>query len=92
MCFTPSLSSTLVIEGTGGLYTTTGKQFPSLDATSKALTETMQLIQSQYYETGSIDLDVMSRQALASFVDALGDPFTSYLEPISDQSFGDALQ
>ena len=92
MCFTPSLSSTLVLEGTGGLYTTTGTQFPSLDATSRALAETMQLIQSQYYETGSIDLDVMSRQAIASFVDALGDPFTSYLEPISDQSFGDALQ
>ena len=34
----------------------------------------------------------MSRQALAAFVDALGDPFTSYLEPVTDKSFGEALQ
>lgn len=50
------------------------------------------MIRSQYYDTGSIDLDVMSRQALAAFVDALGDPFTSYLEPVSDKSFDEALQ
>lgn len=91
-CFVSAPLPTLFIEGTGWLYTHTGTQFPSLDATYEALEETMELIQSQYYETWSIDLDVMSRQAIAAFVDALGDPFSSYLEPITDQSFNEALQ
>lgn len=92
MCFVSSPTSTLFINGSGGIYSASGTQFPSLDATSKALNETMELIQSQYYETWSIDLDRMSRHALAAFVDALGDPFTSYLEPVTDKSFGEALQ
>ena len=60
--------------------------------TSDALEEVYKLIQTQYYDTGAIDENKMSRQAVASFVNALGDPFSSYLEPVENKDFSEALE
>ena len=60
--------------------------------TNQALQEIYDLIQTEYYDTGAIDQNKMSRQAVASFVNALGDPFSSYLEPIENKDFTEALE
>lgn len=64
----------------------------TLESTAKALEEVYGMIQAQYYDTWSIDQTVMSRQAIASFVNALWDPFSSYLEPVENKDFTDALE
>lgn len=63
----------------------------NIDDTAKALQELYSEISSQYYDTGSIDQTKMSRQALASFVNALWDPFSSYLEPTENKEFQDTM-
>lgn len=60
--------------------------------TSDALEEVYKLVQTQYYDTWAIDENKMSRQAVASFVNALGDPFSSYLEPVENKDFSEALE
>lgn len=64
----------------------------TLDDTSKALQELYTEISSQYYDTWSIDQTKMSRQALASFVNALWDPFSSYLEPTEGKEFQETME
>lgn len=64
----------------------------TIQDTSKALQEVYDLIQTQYYETGNIDENAMSRQAVASFVNTLWDPFSSYLEPLENKDFTEALE
>lgn len=64
----------------------------SIKDTSHALEEVYSLIQTQYYDTWAIDQNKMSRQAVASFINALGDPFSSYLEPIENKDFTEALE
>ena len=63
----------------------------NIDDTAKALQELYSEISSQYYDTGTIDQTKMSRQALASFVNALWDPFSSYLEPTENKEFQDTM-
>lgn len=59
--------------------------------TADALQEVYDLLQTHYYDTWSINQTTMSRQAIASFVNALGDPFSSYLEPLEDKNLVDSL-
>ncbi len=63
----------------------------SLNKTQKAMEEVFALIQSQYYDTWSIDETKMSRQAISSFVSGLGDPFSSYLPPVQSKEFQDDI-
>lgn len=59
----------------------------SLEHTQKAMEEVYGIIKTQYYNSGSIDEVKMSRQAISSFVNGLGDPFSSYLPPDKAQQF-----
>ena len=48
-------------------------------------------IRDRYYDTGAIDQTKMSRQAMSAFVDALWDPFSSYLPPAEGKEFTDSI-
>jgi carboxyl-terminal processing protease len=63
----------------------------TFDQTKDAFKELYDLISLQYYDTWSVDQTRMSRQAIASFVNALWDPFSSYLEPAEDKAFTDSI-
>ena len=63
----------------------------SIEDTTKAMKEIYDLVQSQYYTTWSIDQAKMSRQAMSAFVDALWDPFSSYLPPAEGKELNDAI-
>lgn len=64
----------------------------TIQDTTKAMKEIYNLIQSQYYITWSIDQSKMSRQAISAFVDALWDPFSSYLPPAEWKELNDAIE
>lgn len=57
----------------------------------KALEQLYQLISTQYYDTGAINQDTMIRQSLSSFVNALWDPFSSYLPPVEWKELTDSI-
>ncbi len=63
----------------------------SIDQTKDAFKELYDLISLQYYDTWLINQTKMSRQALTSFVDALWDPFSSYLEPAENKELTDSI-
>jgi len=63
----------------------------SIDDSKKAFEELYHLISIQYYDTWAIDQAKMSRQALSSFVDALWDPFSSYLPPVESKEINDSI-
>lgn len=63
----------------------------TLDDTKKAFQEIYDLVSLQYYDTGAIDQTKMSRQAMSAFVDALWDPFSSYLPPAEGKEFTDSI-
>ena len=63
----------------------------SLDDTQKAMEEIYSLVSSQYYFTGDVDKTKMARQAIASFVNWLGDPFSSYLPPLEAKELEDNI-
>ncbi len=63
----------------------------SLDDSKKAFEELYHLISIQYYDTWAIDQAKMSRQAMSAFVDALWDPFSSYLPPMESKEIHDSI-
>lgn len=63
----------------------------SLDDTQKAMEEIYSLVSSQYYFTWDIDKTKMARQAISSFVNGLGDPFSSYLPPVEAKELQDNI-
>lgn len=63
----------------------------SLDDTQQAMEEIYSLIWSQYYNTWDIDQTKMARQAVASFVNGLWDPFSSYLPPVEAKELEDNI-
>lgn len=63
----------------------------SLDDSQATIKELYDLISMQYYDTGAIDQSIMLNYAVAAFVNALGDPFSSYLPPSEGQEFQKAI-
>ncbi len=63
----------------------------TIEDSTKAMKEIYDLISTQYYTTWSINQPMMSRQAMSAFVDALWDPFSSYLPPEEGKELNDAI-
>ncbi len=63
----------------------------TIEESTNAMKEIYDLISTQYYTTWTINQPMMSRQAMSAFVDALWDPFSSYLPPEEWKEFNDAI-
>lgn len=55
-------------------------------------TELYQLLNQEFYYTGDISEQKMSDSALKGYIDALWDPFTSYLTSWENKSFNEEMQ
>lgn len=63
----------------------------TIEDSTKAMKEIYDLISTQYYTTWAINQPMMSRKAMSAFVDALWDPFSSYLPPEEWKELNDAI-
>lgn len=54
--------------------------------------EVYQLLNQQFYYTGDIQEDKMSENALKGYIDALGDPYTTYFSTEENKSFNEEMQ
>jgi carboxyl-terminal processing protease len=76
----------------GGLTTTTTQAqdiqaIGDVDEAFAPLFEAYEIIQSRYVDAGLVDTETLVNGALSGMVDALGDPFSSYLDPESFDMF-----
>jgi len=54
--------------------------------------ELSQVLDEQFYYTGSIDLPKMNDNAFKGYIDALGDPFTTYFTSGENKSFNEEME
>jgi carboxyl-terminal processing protease len=76
----------------GGLSTSTTQAqdvqaIGDVDEAFAPLFEAYEIIQARYVDAGLVDTETLVDGALAGMVDALGDPFSSYLDPESFDMF-----
>jgi carboxyl-terminal processing protease len=76
----------------GGLTTTTTQAqdiqaIGDVDEAFAPLFEAYDVIQARYVDAGMVDTETLVNGALSGMVDALGDPFSSYLDPESFDMF-----
>ncbi|MGB7338171.1 MAG: S41 family peptidase [Phototrophicaceae bacterium] len=75
----------------GGLNTTVSKAqgdvIGDIDEAFAPLYETFQLIQARYVSGDEVDVDTLVDGAITGMIEALDDPFSSYLDPQSFNNF-----
>jgi len=54
--------------------------------------EIFTILENQYIEEDEVDFDTMQEKALKWFVEAIGDPYTSYLDKQENTAFDEAIQ
>jgi carboxyl-terminal processing protease len=86
-----SLGATVLLVGSFILGYLTGVVLPPVntDKNLAAIEEAYQNIVRDYVEPGQVDRDALSQAAIQAMVDALGDPYSAYLNPDAFQRYSD---
>lgn len=64
---------------------------PTYDATIKKVMDAWSLISSDYVDKDTIDTNKVSDATIKAMVDSLGDPYSVYMDAVTNQNFSDEL-